>query len=233
MPNFFTMVNMFCGFMSAIFALYLRDFTMAAWMIILASFFDAMDGKVARLANASSKFGVEYDSLADLISFGLAPSALIYGLFFHNWGNVGVLISFFPLLFVSIRLARFNVQLDGFDKSEFVGLPSPAGAGIFATYVLFLDKHFPGDVFPKVLLLLTVVSAVLMVSTISYNVLPPFTWRGGPLRVLIFIAFVLGIVTSIIFPKTLLFPYLLIYVFSGVGRFIFRLGKAKGLKDPV
>jgi len=230
MPNFFTMGNMFCGFMSAVFALYIRDFTMAAWMIILASFFDAMDGKVARLANASSEFGVEYDSLADNISFGLAPSALIYGLFFHNWGNVGLLISFFPLLFVSIRLARFNVQLEGFDKSEFVGLPSPAGAGVLATYVLFLDQYFPAEVFPKFLVVLTVASAVLMVSTISYNVLPPFTWRGGPLRVVTFTAFILGMVTALIFPKTLLFPYILIYVLSGLGRFIFRLGKAKGLK---
>ena len=231
MPNFFTMGNMFCGFMSAVLALYVKDFTFAAWMILLASFFDAMDGKVARLTNASSKFGVEYDSLADNISFGLAPSALIYGFFFHNWGNAGIFISFFPLLFVSIRLARFNVQLEGFEKSEFVGLPSPAAAITLATYVLFASMHFPqGEIFPRVLLLVTVAVSVLMVSTIRYDVLPPFTFKGGTFQVVLFVLMLLMIISAFIFPKTVLFPYILIYVLSGLGRFVFRIGLGKGLR---
>ena len=230
MPNFFTMGNMFCGFMSAVFSLYNQDLALAAWMIILASFFDAMDGKVARLANASSKFGVEYDSLADNISFGLAPSAMIYSLFFHNWGATGIFLSFFPLLFVSIRLARFNVQLEGFDKSEFVGLPSPAAAVTLAAYVLFLNEHFPGEVFPKILLVITVSISVLMVSTVRYDVLPPFTFKGGPLQAITFLTIIGMIISSIIFPKTLMFPYILIYVLSGFGRFVFRIGLGKGLK---
>lgn len=230
MPNFFTMGNMFCGFMSAVFSLYTKDTTLAAWMILLASFFDAMDGKVARLANASSKFGVEYDSLADNISFGLAPSALIYGFFFHTWGTLGLFISFFPLVFVSIRLARFNVQLEGFEKSEFVGLPSPAGALSLATYVLFLSSHFPGQVFPRVLLLITVAVSVTMVSTIRYDVMPRFTFRGGVFQAIAFVVMILMAITALLFPRTLLFPYIVIYVLTGFGRFIFRLGRGKGIR---
>jgi CDP-diacylglycerol--serine O-phosphatidyltransferase len=230
MPNFFTMGNMFCGFMAAVFALYVQNFTLAAWMIILASFFDAMDGKVARLANASSKFGVEYDSLADNVSFGLAPSALIYAQFFHNWGIVGLLISFFPLLFVSIRLARFNVQLEGFEKSEFYGLPSPAAALTIATYILFLSEYFPGEIFPRLLTVLTISVSVLMVSTIRYDVLPTFTFKGGPLNATYFVIIIIMFITALIFPKLLLFPYILIYVLSGFGRFLFRLGQGKGLR---
>ena len=229
MPNFFTVGNMFSGFMSVIFALYTQNFTLAAWMILVAAFMDSLDGKVARLANASSKFGVEYDSLADNISFGLAPSALIYGLFFHNWGNVGVFISFFPLLFVSIRLARFNVKLEGFDKSEFEGLPSPAGALTIATYILFLSQYFPGQVFPRVLLLITLTVSVLMVSTIRYDVLPPLSFKGGLWQAVLFVVAVLLIILAVLFPKPLLFPYMSLYVLSGLVRFIIRLGRGKSL----
>jgi len=230
MPNFFTMGHMFCGFMSAVFALYVQDVTMAAWMILVASFFDAMDGKVARLANASSKFGVEYDSLADNVSFGFAPSALIYSLYFHEWGTLGIFISFFPLVFVSIRLARFNVQLESFEKSEFVGLPSPAGALTLATYVLFLGEHFPGQVFPRLLLLITLAVSVLMVSTVRYDVLPRFTFKGGIMQATTFVVMIAAAITSLLFPKTLLFPYILLYILIGFGRFIIRLGQGKGLR---
>ncbi len=230
MPNFFTVGNMFAGFMSVIFSLYLHDYVMAAWMVLVSAFMDSLDGKVARLANASSQFGVEYDSLADNVSFGLAPSVLIYGFFFHHWGNVGIFISFFPLLFVSIRLARFNVKLEGFDKSEFEGLPSPAGALLLASYVLFLDRYFPGQEFPRVLLVLTLAVSVLMVSTIRYDVLPVLTFRGGPLKAILFVVAIFVVIFGILFPKTLLFPYFLFYLLSGLARFIFRLGQGKGLR---
>jgi len=230
MPNFFTIGNMFCGFMCIIFALVQKDVIWASWMIFLSAFMDALDGKVARLANASSKFGVEYDSLADNVSFGLAPSILIYQFFFSTWGSVGIFISFFPLLFGSIRLARFNVQLDGFDKSEFTGLPIPASALVLAGYILFLSRFFPGEVFPRILLLLTLSVCVLMVSTISYDVVRIIPAKGNTFGKVLFAAGIIAAIALIFYPKALLFPFILLYVLGGFIRFLFRLAKGKGIK---
>ena len=231
MPSFFTVGNMLSGFMSVVFSTYHHNLTLGAWMIVLAAFLDSLDGKVARIANASSKFGVEYDSLADVVSFGFAPSALIYTYFFNQWGTVGLFISFFPLLFASIRLARFNVQLEGFEKSEFIGLPSPAGALALAGYILFMFKYFPDEIFPKFLLLVTLSVSVLMVSTIKYNVMPKFTYRGGLRQTVTFIVMLALIILVVIFPRTLIFPYILFYVTFGFFKFLIRLGSGKGIKN--
>ncbi len=230
MPNFFTISNMFCGYMSVIFAVFQHNLIWASWMIFLAAFFDTMDGKVARLTNASSKFGVEYDSLADNISFGLAPSILVYTFFFQNWGSVGIFLSFFPLLFVSIRLARFNVQLEGFDKSEFVGLPSPSGALTLAGFVIFVHEYFPGETFPRILVFLTLFVSVLMVSTISYDVLRGFSAKGSFLRKIFLVFLVLLGIALFFYPAALAFPLVFIYVLSGFFRFMYRLGKGKRIK---
>ncbi|HID40096.1 MAG TPA: CDP-diacylglycerol--serine O-phosphatidyltransferase [Calditrichaeota bacterium] len=230
-PNFFTVGNMFCGYMSVIFSVANQEFVLASWMILLAAFLDAMDGKIARFTNTSSKFGVEYDSLADVVSFGLAPSLLIYSFFFNKWEMVGMFISFFPLLFGSIRLARFNVQLEGFDKTHFSGLPSPIAAVSLAAYIIFMAEYFSGNFFPKALLTLTFIVSILMVSTIRYEILPPFTFRGDRRQKIIFIAIVFILISAIAFPQLLLFPYLLIYVLSGIARFLLRLAQGKAIKS--
>ncbi len=230
-PNFFTVGNMFSGYMSVIFSVANQEYMLASWMILLAAFLDAMDGKIARFTNTSSKFGVEYDSLADVVSFGLAPSLLIYSFFFHKWQMVGLFISFFPLLFGSIRLARFNVQLDGFDKTHFSGLPSPIAAVTLATYIIFLTEYFPDDVFPKALLTLTFVVSILMVSTIRYEILPPLTFKGDKRQKIIFLFIVITVLSAIAFPQLLLFPYMLIYILSGIVRFVVRLAQGKALKS--
>ena len=230
-PNFFTVGNMFSGYMSVIFSVANQEYMLASWMILLAAFLDAMDGKIARFTNTSSKFGVEYDSLADVVSFGLAPSLLIYSFFFHKWQMVGLFISFFPLLFGSIRLARFNVQLDGFDKTHFSGLPSPIAAVSLATYIIFLTEYFPDEVFPKALLTLTFVVSILMVSTIRYEILPPLTFKGDKRQKIIFLLIVITVLSAIAFPQLLLFPYMLIYILSGIVRFVVRLAQGKALKS--
>ncbi len=155
---------------------------------------------------------------------------LIYTFFFHKWGTVGLFISFFPLLFASIRLARFNVQLEGFEKSEFTGLPSPAGALALAGYILFMNKYFPSQVFPKFLLLVTLSVSVLMVSTIKYNVMPKFTYRGGVGQAVTFVVMLIMIILVVIFPRTLILPYILFYVSFGFLKFLIRLGSGKGIK---
>lgn len=230
-PNFFTVGNMFCGYMSIVFAVFNHNYVLASWMIVLAAFFDAMDGKIARFINTSSKFGVEYDSLADVVSFGLAPSVLIYAFFFSDWKTVGLFISFFPLLFASIRLARFNVQLEGFDKSHFTGLPSPIAAISLATYIIFVSEYFQANPFPKLFITITFILSILMVSTIRYDIMPNFTFKGSRYHKVMFVLLIISFLTLIIFPKALFFPYMMIYVLSGIVRFLIKLGNDSLVKD--
>ena len=119
-PSLFTTLNVFCGFLSIV-STHHGQITNAAIFIILAAVFDTLDGMMARITRSSSQFGVELDSLADVVSFGAAPSFMIYRAELSAWANWGLLISALPLIFGAIRLARFNVQLVGFDKEYFNG----------------------------------------------------------------------------------------------------------------
>ncbi len=232
-PSFFTIGNMFIGFMAVIYAVRTDNVVLSSWLILLCAFLDTMDGRVARFIKSSSRFGVEYDSLADVISFGMAPSVLIYLFFFYQWGNVGLFISFFPLLFASIRLARFNVELEGFEKTAFTGLPSPAAAITIASYLIFVNTYFPGQQFPRILLIVTVLVSVLMVSTIRYEVMPKLTIRGTFVQKVVFVLMILVVISLLIEPNALLLPYALLYVLSGLLRFLFRLSQGKRLGGQV
>lgn len=219
-PGFFTVGNMFCGFFSIISALN-EQFILAAWMIFFAAFLDTMDGKIARFTGSSSQFGVEYDSLADVISFGLAPSLLIYVFYFQVFGVAGILISFLPLLFGSIRLARFNANLKGFDKSYFTGLPIPVAALGIVSFIIFSESVFddPASV-SKIIILMVVLVSVLMVSNVRYETMPQLSFRGSRENRIKFIMVFLGAVLLVIFPNEILFPLILIYIFYGLLRLV-------------
>jgi len=225
-PSFFTVGNMFCGFYSVISALN-GNFVLSAWMIFAGAFLDLMDGKVARFTRSSSKFGVEYDSLADVISFGFAPSFLIYMVFGQSMGVIGIFISFLPLLFGSIRLARFNVKLDGFNKDFFSGLPIPIAALTLSSFVIFSDYFFaiPAK-FPKTMIILILFVSILMVSNVRYEVAPNLNFKG-PWRdkIKVFLAMAGGILL-IIFPQEVLFPLMILYILSGLVGVLVRLGAA-------
>ena len=128
LPSIFTLGNMFCGFY-AIIAVLSDHFQAAAVAILLAGVFDALDGRVARLTNSCSKFGVEFDSLADLVSFGLAPGILIYMWALKPFGRIGWLASFLFVVCGALRLARFNCQIHTSESWSFTGLPIPMAAG--------------------------------------------------------------------------------------------------------
>ncbi len=228
-PSFFTIANMFFGFMAVIYAFNSENFVRSSWLIILAAFMDSMDGRVARFTGTSSKFGVEYDSLADVVSFGLAPSILVYLYYFKNWGTVGMFLSFFPLLFASIRLARFNVELEGFEKTAFTGLPSPASAISIASFFIFVDAYFPHQILPKYLLVLTLTVSVLMVSTIRYDVMPKLTFKGTVGQKVWVMIVVIVVLLLIINPQLFMFPLVVTYVLSGLIRFLIRLTQGKRL----
>lgn len=168
LPTLFTVGNLFCGYLS-IWCSIRGTFETAALLIIAAGVLDALDGRIARLTHTTSEFGEEYDSLADLVSFGVAPAILA-----HSWGladfsRLGWMISFLFVTCGSMRLARFNMQTRTVDKRYFVGLPIPAAAGTIATLVLATPERLVDRVFMTGLLVLTVILSYLMISTIRYR----------------------------------------------------------------
>ena len=134
LPSVLTTFGMFAGFYSIISSIN-GDFTIAAISILIAMFWDTLDGRVARLTNTQSAFGAEYDSLADLVSFGLAPALLVYQWTLYELGRFGWLAAFVYLACAALRLARFNTQVGIADKRYFQGLPSPAAAGVIASMI--------------------------------------------------------------------------------------------------
>jgi CDP-diacylglycerol--serine O-phosphatidyltransferase len=222
-PSFFTVGNMFCGFFSIISAIN-GNITLSAWMILAGAVLDAMDGKVARFTKSSSRFGVEYDSLADVITFGLAPSVLIFTVYMKHFGVAGILASFLPLLFGSIRLARFNTQLQGFDKDYFAGLPIPIAALCLSSFVIFSDYVYAeADKFPKIIIILIFVVSVLMVSNIRYETMPTLNFKGTFLDKIKVILVIVGVTLLIIFPQLVLFPIMALYILSGLLIWILRI----------
>ncbi len=178
-PSLFTVLNMFCGF-NAIVSTTNGEYVVAVWFVVLAGLFDSLDGVMARLTKSSSQFGVEIDSLSDIVSFGVAPAFLVYHIYLKELDGLGILISSLLMIFGGIRLARFNVQLVGFDKSHFTGLPIPASAITVCSFLLLTYNDTLGltslgrDILPY----LVIVLSLLMVSHVKYDTFPKLSKRG-------------------------------------------------------
>jgi CDP-diacylglycerol--serine O-phosphatidyltransferase len=169
LPSLFTMGNMFCGYACIVYSLR-HDFETAAPFIGIAIFLDMMDGRIARLTGTTSAFGMELDSLADVISFGIAPAILAYAWGLEPLGRLGAFSGFLYVSAAALRLARFNIQsAAGADKRYFVGMPSPAAAAIPASTVFALSDRIT-DYLPALpVLAMVLVPALLMVSTIRFR----------------------------------------------------------------
>tara|TARA_R100001143_G_scaffold63591_1_gene73002 strand:+ start:26222 stop:27028 length:807 start_codon:yes stop_codon:yes gene_type:complete len=177
-PSFFTLMNLFCGFLSML-MVYEGNLSMGAWLIVLAGMFDVMDGFMARLTNSTSEFGMELDSLSDIVSFGVAPGFLIYAFAFHELAIAGILLSSLAPICGSIRLARYNIESKLGELEYFRGLPSPAFAIMLAAFYLtsvnrmeWFDGLNQGVI--SVLIPVVVLLAFLMVSTIPFDKIPKF-----------------------------------------------------------
>jgi len=215
-PSLFTVLNIFSGFRSIIHTAQ-GDYVLASWFIILAAIFDVLDGIMARITKSSSGFGVEFDSLSDVVSFGAAPSFLVYSVFLHTMEGIGMLVSAMPLILGALRLARFNTQLVGYDKEYFRGLPIPATAVTISAFIL---QNTPdGNTLtglPAVLLApLVVVLSILMVSTIKYDTVPKFSRRGIKQHPLRFTVGIIGMTAIAVTGGHALFPFFLFYVATG------------------
>ncbi|OGP73569.1 MAG: CDP-diacylglycerol--serine O-phosphatidyltransferase [Deltaproteobacteria bacterium RBG_16_49_23] len=214
LPNLFTTGNLFCGFW-AIISVFQEKFYYAAVAILLASVFDILDGKVARLSGATSKFGVQYDSLADLISFGVAPALLAFSWALRPYGRFGWLAAFLFVVCGALRLARFNVMSASGETKYFKGLPIPAAASMIAlTILLYLRLIETGWVKDIVILVMIYVLAFLMVSSIRYFSFKEFDLaRRKPFSLFIFI--VLSMIVIVMEPTLVLFTFIFLYVLSG------------------
>jgi CDP-diacylglycerol--serine O-phosphatidyltransferase len=234
LPNLFTTGNLFCGFW-AIVSVFQEKFFLAAIAILLASVFDLLDGKVARLSGATSKFGVQYDSLADLVSFGVAPAVLAFSWALRPFGQLGWLAAFLFVFCGAFRLARFNVMSASGETKYFKGLPIPAAATLIAlTILLYLRLIETGWIKDIVILVMIYALAFLMVSSIRYSSFKELNLaRRKPFSIFIFI--VLSMIVVIMEPVIVLFGFAVLYIFSGPANMIRAWYKKRVLKkmEPV
>lgn len=213
-PSLLTICNVFCGFYAIVAAIN-GQFYSAAVAIIIAGFFDILDGRVARLMNSTSEFGVQLDSLADLVSFGLAPGLLIYMWELKPYGRLGWMAAFLFVLCALLRLARFNTQAKFVKSNYFVGLPTPAAAGFIATSVLVTRDIFSIDKLnPLIIVGCAYLLAFLMVSNIKYRNFKNVDFQNKkPFRIFLFTVLTIYIIATI--PQVALFLMALVYLLSG------------------
>jgi len=225
-PTLFTVLNMFCGFLSIV---QVSDgkFVEAGYFILLAGVFDSLDGVMARLTKSSSQFGVEIDSLSDVVSFGAAPAFLVYKLHLFHFGALGIIISSLLVILGGIRLARFNVQLVGFDKEYFRGLPIPSSAIAIVFYVLTFAvdgnrfEGFAGTLLPYVVIALS----LLMVSTIKYDTLPKLSKKEIGKHPIRFISYFFGLLIVVFTKGQGIFYVFSVFIIFGILRHIVGLLK--------
>lgn len=234
-PSIFTLGNMACGFY-ALLATHIGEFKTAALCILGGIVFDMLDGRVARLVHGESSFGVEFDSLSDFLTFGVAPAYMMCALLLKDYGPAGYVTAFLYALCGGLRLARFNAvaQAGEGSKKHFQGLPIPAAAGFLASLVLLYELVEQGssvrtlapimNQIPRVAMLgpfLMVGLSFLMVSSIPYGA---FKQQDAlhPKNVRILIALVLGLTLLYFYPHNAIFLIFLFYVVSGFTNLLFR-----------
>ncbi|RTZ67698.1 MAG: CDP-diacylglycerol--serine O-phosphatidyltransferase [Aquificaceae bacterium] len=234
LPNLFTTAGLFSGFYAIVAAIN-GKFEVAAIAVFIAMILDGLDGRVARWTNTQSEFGAQYDSLADLVSFGLAPSLIMYqwALVHMNtvgaaWGKLGWMAAFIYVACAALRLARFNVQIEEVDKRYFIGLASPAAAAIMVGMVwVFQDLDVSGKSIQIPALLMTLFAGLLMVSNVKFNSFKDFDFRSKVPHLFILVVVLVFALTAIDPPKVL-FGVFLTYAFSGpVMWLIGKTSKAK------
>jgi len=215
LPNLFTTAALFAGFYSIVAAIDSR-YEAAAMAIFIAMILDGMDGRIARMTNTQSDFGVQYDSLSDLVSFGLAPALVIYLWSLFSFGKLGWLAAFIYAAAAALRLARFNTQASSVDKRFFQGLPSPTAAALIAGFVWSAESYGLNDATIKLVFSfpLTIIAGILMVSNIRFHSFKQFDLKGKvPFVTILIIVLIFVLIASD--PPLVLFLMALLYTLSG------------------
>ena len=218
-PSFFTLMNLFCGFL-AVTQLHEGRITNACWLVVLAGIFDLFDGMMARLTRSQSAFGVQLDSLADAVSFGLVPSYLVYLSGLREHGALGVIVASLPALCGVVRLARFNVMFDGEKKEHFTGLPIPMQAAAVVALMLNVEKqdfalYSPGAL--SLLVPIVIVLAGLMVSTVPFDAGPRPSARYVREHPIKSTAYLVGLVLVVVLQEAGLVVAIGGYLLAGIG----------------
>jgi CDP-diacylglycerol--serine O-phosphatidyltransferase len=225
-PNAVTITNMFLGFL-AIISAFEGNFNLAAWLIFAGFIMDSMDGKLARALGTTSEFGIQFDSLADLITFCLAPSIFVYLVWAEPLGIVvGGFFAFMPLMLGSIRLARFNLESGADQKDQFLGVPTPLMAmSVIGLYLFFSQLHLipwvnlearapAGD--ERVILPLIMIVSSLMLSKIPFPKSPPFSLRGGFRNAWRFAMILITFAAIILSRGIVIFPLAMLMILSSL-----------------
>lgn len=233
-PSFFTLMNLLCGFL-ALTQVQEGAFTMACWLIVLAGFFDLLDGLLARLTDSVSPFGVELDSLSDIVSFGVAPAYLVYVFGLQEFGPLGMIVAALPALCGAVRLARYNLSFDGEKKDYFEGLPIPVQAMAIVALILnvsdaeWFSRYSINNL--SVLIPIVFLLSGLMVSTIQFDAIPKPTVRYIRARPKKVAAYGLALAAIVVLQQIGLLVVLGIYLLHGLGMAVYRLFEA--LTTPV
>lgn len=234
LPSLFTLGNLGFGLYSLICTFSYR-FSSASWAILIAVGLDSTDGQIARLTKSTSRFGVEFDSFADLISFGVAPAVLMHQLVLHNYGRLGFVVALFFIIAGAFRLARYNLRsLEGGEMDYFTGLPIPIAAGILVSLVILyemVEEEITAKTIPlimknvpfmfRVIPLLMFILSLLMISRIRYTkffklkLMRPKSYR--------FLPVIIGVLLLVYaYPQNMIFIIFLGYILSGLGEYFWR-----------
>ncbi|MFP4368449.1 MAG: CDP-diacylglycerol--serine O-phosphatidyltransferase [Candidatus Kapaibacterium sp.] len=228
-PNLLTLANLLSGF-TAIVHTSAGDLQTAALFILIAAIFDMLDGIMARLFKATSEFGVELDSLCDVVSFGVAPAFMLYKAYFEHVGESGILMAALPALSGVVRLARFNVQIASFDdKKYFKGMPIPASALTIISYLIFIhdSAHVSAEFSQYLVYFVTISVSGAMISNISFDNIPRPTARQIKERPFAFGIFIIGLALSIITKGFFIFPFMAFYIVASSIRYVYFWIKEK------
>tara|TARA_R110000737_G_scaffold329143_1_gene344128 strand:- start:196 stop:1038 length:843 start_codon:yes stop_codon:yes gene_type:complete len=214
LPNLLTTAGLFSGFYAVVSSMN-GHFISAAVAIFIAMIFDGLDGRVARMTNTQSEFGAEYDSMADMVSFGIAPGLVAYNWALSSFGKFGWLAAFIYVACAALRLARFNTQVGIADKRYFQGLASPAAAGVVASLVWVGSEYqINGDDYGFIIGIITILTGLLMVSNFRYNSFKDVDWKGKVNFVFVLLI-VLAFVVVASSPENILLIIFGLYACSG------------------
>ncbi|MBT6600585.1 MAG: CDP-diacylglycerol--serine O-phosphatidyltransferase [Nitrospina sp.] len=232
LPSLFTTGNVFCGFYSFIAALN-EKYYLAAWAIVLAIIFDVLDGRIARMTKTTSAFGMQYDSLADVISFGMAPAFICYAWVLKPFGRIGWMAAFLYLLCSAFRLARFNTTKPDIQGQHFIGLATPAAAAVIASIIIAFEDLFGSRVHPGFMVVVVYILAFLMVSNIKYPAFKKFEFRKRvSFTRFLLVVLVLYILATI--PKIALFLISFGYtIFGPIGEWSSQKTKLNAVPDDI
>lgn len=230
LPNLMTTAALFAGFYAVIAGMN-GQFEAGAIAIFIAMVLDGLDGRIARMTNSCSKFGAEYDSLSDMVSFGLAPALLMYQWALSGYGKLGWVIAFIFTVGAALRLARFNTQVGTADKRYFQGLPSPAAAALLAGFVWMVESNeIDTGLEPIIAVVFTLIAGVMMVSNLRFSSFKEINLKGKVPFVTLLVA-VLAIVVVMLKPSVILFVAFLTYAISGPVMTLLLLQRTRKLRS--